>query len=59
MLSSVANVTYRGWYGTASPASLCVVDMLARLLEMTFNRVRWATIALVLMSSEENISNSL
>ena len=27
--------------------------MLARLLEIAFNRVRWATKALVLMSSEE------
>jgi hypothetical protein len=52
---SVWNVTYRGWYGTGSPYSLRVVDMLAMFDEIALSRVRCATKALVLTSKLENI----
>ncbi len=38
-----------------SPFSSTIVDMLAMLLDMVFNRTRWATKALVLTSSAEII----
>jgi hypothetical protein len=54
-LVSVWKVTKRGWYGSGSPRSLRVVDILAMFDEIAFNRARCATRPLVLTSKLENI----